>query len=264
MTDKKTVIARHNKLAIMKHKKIAYNNYLTLNKFYNNPKEIPCIKVDDTKILRDCTQVDDFEDFKNFLKKEKPFLNTFILDSFIRLKGDIVDVGPVLPNDLLVRITDDYLFVVSKNLSTSFLLDLETGLSTTYSEAPIKAQQRYIIKDEQFSLGIINDVMWYCMSAIVVYSRLSHHEKKIIQVEKRKVKSKGKTYFSTDIKIILENYKRYVYNDRDNPPTRKYERHTEHWGVRGHWRTYKSGKKIWIEPGTRGDKTKKLNQQIYV
>lgn len=33
---------------------------------------------------------------------------------------------------------------------------------------------------------------------------------------------------------------------------RRYERHMEKWNVKGHYRTYKSGKKVWIEPQVRG------------
>ncbi len=33
-----------------------------------------------------------------------------------------------------------------------------------------------------------------------------------------------------------------------------YERHMLGWTVRGHWRTYQNGKKVWIKPHVRGDK----------
>jgi hypothetical protein len=43
---------------------------------------------------------------------------------------------------------------------------------------------------------------------------------------------------------------------------RNYNRHTLGWTVRGHWRTYKSGKKTWIKPSVRGDKDK-ITGKIY-
>lgn len=41
---------------------------------------------------------------------------------------------------------------------------------------------------------------------------------------------------------------------------RKYERHTDKWGVLGHWRTYKNGKKVWIKPFEKGPKRKEKKE----
>lgn len=49
---------------------------------------------------------------------------------------------------------------------------------------------------------------------------------------------------------------RVVYNvtiDKDiNRTKRKYDRQVEAWNVKGHWRQYKSGKRIWINQTTKG------------
>ena len=37
-------------------------------------------------------------------------------------------------------------------------------------------------------------------------------------------------------------------------PKRKYEKHTESFGVRGHYRTYKSGKTVWVRPFVKGQR----------
>jgi hypothetical protein len=46
---------------------------------------------------------------------------------------------------------------------------------------------------------------------------------------------------------------------------RKYTRRTEGWTVRGFWRTYKSGKRVWIEPYQKGNKAKvtKKDYKVY-
>lgn len=36
----------------------------------------------------------------------------------------------------------------------------------------------------------------------------------------------------------------------------RYERHMEKWTVRGHWRTTKTGKRVWVKPHVKGDGTK--------
>lgn len=45
---------------------------------------------------------------------------------------------------------------------------------------------------------------------------------------------------------------------------RKYERHAESWGVRGHYRTYKSGKTVWVKAYTKGDAEKRNDKEYYV
>jgi hypothetical protein len=45
---------------------------------------------------------------------------------------------------------------------------------------------------------------------------------------------------------------------------RKYERHTDSWGVRGHYRTYKSGKTVWVKAYTKGDPGKRSDKEYYV
>jgi hypothetical protein len=45
---------------------------------------------------------------------------------------------------------------------------------------------------------------------------------------------------------------------------RKYERHTDSWGVRGHYRTYKSGKTVWVKGYTKGDAEKRNDREYYL
>ena len=45
---------------------------------------------------------------------------------------------------------------------------------------------------------------------------------------------------------------------------RKYERHTDSWGVRGHYRTYKSGKTVWVRPYTKGNAEKRNDKEYFV
>jgi hypothetical protein len=47
-------------------------------------------------------------------------------------------------------------------------------------------------------------------------------------------------------------------------PKRKYEKHTESFGVRGHYRQYKSGKTVWVRPYTKGELSKRNDKEYYV
>lgn len=45
---------------------------------------------------------------------------------------------------------------------------------------------------------------------------------------------------------------------------RKYERHAESWGVRGHYRTYKNGKTVWVRPYVKGEPSKRDDKEYFV
>lgn len=45
---------------------------------------------------------------------------------------------------------------------------------------------------------------------------------------------------------------------------RKYERHTDSWGVRGHYRTYKSGRVAWVRPYTKGGNSGRSDREYYL
>ena len=45
---------------------------------------------------------------------------------------------------------------------------------------------------------------------------------------------------------------------------RKYERHTDSWGVRGHYRTYKSGKTVWVRPYVKGGNIGQSDREYYL
>ena len=47
-------------------------------------------------------------------------------------------------------------------------------------------------------------------------------------------------------------------------PKRKYEKHTESFGVRGHYRTYKSGKTVWVRPFVKGNAEKRNDKEYLV
>ena len=47
-------------------------------------------------------------------------------------------------------------------------------------------------------------------------------------------------------------------------PKRKYEKHTESFGVRGHYRTLRSGKTVWVKGYTKGNAEKRNDKEYYV
>ncbi|EQB3101495.1 hypothetical protein ACYIU4_002858 [Clostridium botulinum] len=112
----------------------------------------------------------------------------------------------------------------------------------------------------------INFIMWYYN--IISYSQLNQEQ--VIRQTKthtkkthtKKDKRKGK---KPRIKLIKQNIIKLNTNhipELTEEDITHYERHTFGWTVRGHWRTYQSGKKVWIKPQIRGDKSK-VEGKIY-
>ena len=58
--------------------------------------------------------------------------------------------------------------------------------------------------------------------------------------------------------LIKDISVQYIYEPHE---ARKYQRHCEAWGVRGHYRHYKSGKVVYIRPHTKG--IGKIKDTIY-
>ena len=79
-------------------------------------------------------------------------------------------------------------------------------------------------------------------------------KEEVVITEKREVKkskkgkknkrNRGKTYIYKKVYKILDV--------KPNEEKRKYTRIAESWRVRGHWRKYKSGKKVWINGYSKG------------
>jgi hypothetical protein len=47
-------------------------------------------------------------------------------------------------------------------------------------------------------------------------------------------------------------------------PKRKYEKHTDSFGVRGHYRTYKNGRVVWVRPYVKGELSKRGDKEYFV
>lgn len=47
-------------------------------------------------------------------------------------------------------------------------------------------------------------------------------------------------------------------------PKRKYEKHTESFGVRGHYRNLRSGKTVWVRPYTKGKNDGRSDREYYL
>lgn len=112
-------------------------------------------------------------------------------------------------------------------------------------------------KNEVASNGI-----WYLGTLIRLTMGVTHYLNQPITYEKmekvEKVEKKSKKGKKGINRGNVRYIRRTIYNMNTvgERPSREYSRHMESWQVRGHWRYYKSGKKVWIESYTKGHNNK--------
>jgi|GEM_PF-5252875 len=123
-------------------------------------------------------------------------------------------------------------------------------------DKPKKEVEQWMGQDISIMM-FINEYMSLNQEHIIKQTRT--HTKK---TQSKKDKRAGK---KPKVKLIRQTIIT-LNTDHIQTPTeeekREYERHTFGWTVRGHWREYRSGKKIWIKPQTRGDK-EQIQGKVY-
>lgn len=82
-------------------------------------------------------------------------------------------------------------------------------------------------------------------------------ENKTPQVSHKK-KGKNKKYK----KVTYISHKAITIHKSNSRSNGSYERHTSSWPQRGHWRTYKSGKRIWIKEQIKNAKNKSSKDEV--
>ena len=104
---------------------------------------------------------------------------------------------------------------------------------------------------EQIETGYKQDIIGVHF-AIMTYmaNAPERYIKTIRQVTNKKSKNKGRK--KKVIKISRNIYKLSVPKDHNVSAERTYNRQINSWNVRGHWRTCKSGKRVWVKGHTKG------------
>lgn len=139
----------------------------------------------------------------------------------------------------------------------SILMDYET---TTECQIPLISKNEFsntpLVTANALTNLIVGVIEYLNAPSKAIVSRdvkepVASNEKK----SKKSKKSKNKKTY------IYKRY--YVVDNIETNSNRKYERHTESWISRGHWRTYKSGKRVWIKEQVRGRGKNKVQTKEY-
>lgn len=97
--------------------------------------------------------------------------------------------------------------------------------------------------------------------ALMLFAAYYREEVERTKVVERTAKKRNSGSARKGGKRMLTVRKYVVSEELLSELPRKYERHTDSWGVRGHYRTYKSGKTVWVRPFIKGSAGKKADRE---
>lgn len=174
------------------------------------------------------------------------------------------------------KVIEFYEFKIIKNtIKGSFYLDNDKNVKGTVSEYVYNFETNEF---SEFSCSLIkpgdtspkslklfedikNDVSQFCLSTIFTLIFIAEFREDTEVITETRInfinsnsqnKSKNKKKKPLKIGIYHINPNFQVSIEK-----RKFERHTEAWGVRGHWRNYKkSGKRVWVKEHDKGQGVK--------
>lgn len=200
-------------------------------------------------IISDLFNELDYEEFKNLLKSQSSILPSMevykdflkhatkpVLD--VKIEGNKINLTRITngkeTSDVIISLSS---MTISSENYESVISNVEINKDTEdfidrgdYGEILSKT----IVVDLTLVLGLIKYMQGEPTEKIVKNRVIENKPNK----KKNKKGSNKKTYIYKT-KYIVQGIERPVQE-------RTFERRTESWISRGHWRTYKSGKKIWI------------------
>ena len=169
---------------------------------------------------------------------------------------------------------DDYLYlVVYENFYDIYFeiknninkMDADVNINNNLIPDGMKSEIMEAIKEiATLVLVHISCINYYATNTNIIHQNITE-KKTIINKSKSSNKNNKKKNHKNTRKIIMSTRVINVPNNiTDIEVKRGYIRRTESWKVKGFWRTYKSGKKVWIKPSVRGNKNvKNINTNIY-
>lgn len=175
-------------------------------------------------------------------------LDNLFLDKFI-LQGEVIE-------DILFINDEKYLMIFSYNIGVVTFVskeDLNYHVHLPFAEP----------RNREEFISVCDMVKSITLSYVNLFNKIANQEKEFIQVNRKVIgKKKNRPVYQNYYSINIEDLKRYDYG-KDYSPQRKNQRHIDSWEVRGHYRTLKSGKVVWVRPSVKGNKNKESKKQTY-
>lgn len=198
-----------------------------------------------------------------------------VIDWADRLTG--VPVRPVFPEaeisfeeeDILLRFRDEGESLVwfEAEMAGRKVVEWRSNLETGgIEELRVAAEGE---KKAQMSMLLMMDnTVAKCVRkfrALMLFAAYYHEEvQRTRVVERKNLGTKNRKNGKRSNRRMLTVRKYTIGSEVLSELPRKYERHTDSWGVRGHYRTYKSGKTVWVRPFVKGNAEKRNDKEYYV
>lgn len=130
------------------------------------------------------------------------------------------------------------------------------------TEPNFSAKSNEVIKAFNDGGDVAKSIIFNLPLALGVIAFLQSEKREEVKVSSKIdcKKKKGKKGSKSNSKKTYIYNKKYVFSDstvsKDETDKRNYERKIDEWFTKGHWRHYKSGKKVWIDKTIKKAKTK--------
>lgn len=207
-------------------------------------------------------------DFKEKFQLVRTFTN-------LELNGNILTVNTfikeskILDNNEGIKETIDHAFTGSIDITTNkfFNIKIIGNKKTRSNFAALKTSSSKLKFLEMHVIRAF--IMTYTLVASI-NEYLDVPKVKVYKIKSKKYKKsiKKNSYIDNSERVIdmSKSNKSYIYLEKSTEEKRNYNYSVESFSRRGYWRTYKSGKKVWIEPTTvnpNGHKSKDIKVHEY-
>lgn len=124
--------------------------------------------------------------------------------------------------------------------------------------------------DRKIKLGMLlaqDNTVAKCVGkfrALMLFAAYYREEVERTKVIERAAKKRNNGKRSSGGKRMLTTRKYMIGEEILSELPRKYDRHTDGWGVRGHYRNLRSGKTVWVRPYTKGKNDSRSDREYYV
>ena len=154
--------------------------------------------------------------------------------------------------DKIVGVNEDYDFNTKVNITANEDGTYKTEIvDTTIKNISMSEVEKAML----LSVTVILDVLFYMSN---------YKSNEVIEItEERSVRKKSGKGKKAKNRIVKITTKKYVFDKKYVPSGAKRVKRVFSWSVRGHWRHYKSGKTVWINPYTKGNKDAEKIEKEY-
>lgn len=267
-----------------RHEGVKNTDFTVFNYFSNDLFVLNVFRKNITGFY-DCYDVE-FRGFRNKIYKVK----NLTLDRLVNNVVKIVNVSDFLlregllffyksvgldeSNVHLVFMVDNLKEYLEKNVFSNFLIFNHNSGIDVYKYITTSQCARYLYNTNNKFRAIVNRaiisksilfvVLMNILNKRMLSSIVCEKEARVKEKERLSVANRGKRMSGGKKDIIIDGI-RYVYKNKNvnkDVVGRTYNRVMESWNVRGHMRTYKNGKTVYIKPFVKGKG--KLENKKYV